>query len=70
MERRAKGKGYKNKSGVPFMGTGMMMIPKMHERAHSKMGMDKSEKVLNTKEEPLPIENNAPAKGVDNKKEE
>jgi len=66
MERKAKGKGYK-RPGPPLMGMGMM-IPKIHERAHKKMGMNKEEKVLNKKEDPI-VETTKPGKSPENKKE-
>ena len=69
MERKSKGKGFTRKPGAPFG----MMIPKLHKKAHKRMGMnegkDKEEDSLKKTEE-VSTEEPKTGKAVENKKEE
>ena len=78
MERKAKGKGYRQKSGAPMsldfakpdMLGGGMMHPKIHEKMHKKMGVGKTEEEDKTKPEVEAPAKKGPGKAPENKKEE
>ena len=79
MERRAKGKGYRQKSGAPMsldfakpdmLGGGGMINPKMHKKMHEKMGEDGIKEEDKTKPEVETPAKKGPGKAPENKKEE
>jgi len=69
MERKAKGKGFSRKPGAPFG----MMIPRLHKKAHKRMGMkkekDEQEDSMKKTEE-VSTEEPKTGEAPENKKEE